>query len=411
MTSPLPIIRGANLDIPSRFQAIASLLSQHTDLLHTRIQRPEAPAWCHRNGWTEYLTALSDDALASSEAGEFIDILSKTRAPSSLVSLLERVRALCEVPFIDAAPGPSRDPGRRVKLRKRAQIDALLAALTGFGEGVRRIVDMGAGHGHFTRTIAKHWNMRAIGLENNEDRVIEARRLGIDAPVEYLPWDVFSQPFALFDSDLVVGIHACGELGDVLVQRAADSRARVLLVSCCSQKVRAKVREPLSHIGKTLNLCFPRPLLGLANLHSSEWGVETSLQDTMRSRQNRYALRLLLSSRGVPLEAGAEMRGMNRRQALRDFEDLARRALLFHRLSPPTSEELAAYQSRAAVEFGIIRRLSLPRSALGRVIELAIVLDRASFLRERGYRTTVAQVFDSYVSPRNLGIFAACGTP
>jgi hypothetical protein len=50
----------------------------------------------------------------------------------------------------------------------------------------------------------------------------------------------------------------------------------------------------------------------------------------------------------------------------------------------------------------------LPRSALARVVEVALVLDRASFLGEAGYSVRVATVFDEAVSPRNLGIFASC---
>ena len=76
-----------------------------------------------------------------------------------------------------------------------------------------------------------------------------------------------------------------------------------------------------------------------------------------------------------------------------------------------TDAELNATETDAAREFERIRRLSLPRKMIGRVLEVALVVDRAVALEERGYRVEVRQVFDATISPRNLGILALPSGP
>jgi hypothetical protein len=61
----------------------------------------------------------------------------------------------------------------------------------------------------------------------------------------------------------------------------------------------------------------------------------------------------------------------------------------------------------AAEHYALIRRLSLPRSMLARLIEVLVSLDRAVHLEERGLQVGVATLFEQGVSPRNIGIFAS----
>jgi hypothetical protein len=48
----------------------------------------------------------------------------------------------------------------------------------------------------------------------------------------------------------------------------------------------------------------------------------------------------------------------------------------------------------------------LIRNALGRVLELYLILDRAIYLEEEGYEVLVQEFFDEELSPRNIGITA-----
>jgi hypothetical protein len=56
-----------------------------------------------------------------------------------------------------------------------------------------------------------------------------------------------------------------------------------------------------------------------------------------------------------------------------------------------------------------MRRLALPRSLLGRLLEVFVLLDRARYLEKHGFDVTVGIAFPAAVSARNL-ILIGCGT-
>ncbi len=76
-------------------------------------------------------------------------------------------------------------------------------------------------------------------------------------------------------------------------------------------------------------------------------------------------------------------------------------------LAPATGAEVAHHEALATERYAVIRRLSLPRSMLARLIEVLVSLDRAVHLEERGLEVAVATLFEREVSPRNIGIFAS----
>jgi hypothetical protein len=162
---------------------------------------------------------------------------------------------------------------------------------------------------------------------------------------------------------------------------------------------------PLSRQARGLEI--RRGALGLANLSARDDGVEASLADNLRAREARLALRYLLRERGLELGAGEEMRGINRRRAHAGFEDLASYALALRGLPPAAGPELHHCGDAAPRDYAIMRRVSLPRALLARLIELAVVRDRAAALEEQGLAVIVAQLFEQRLTPRNTVLFAS----
>jgi SAM-dependent methyltransferase len=288
--------------------------------------------------------------------------------------------------------------------RKRAQIAAFVRALTAAREP-RRIVDVGAGHGHLTRALARALEVPALGIERDETLTARARDLAPDG-ARFVVADA-QRELRFQPGDLAVGLHACGSLGDALVVAAARDGADVLLVSCCAQKIEADARPPLSKLGASLGVTMRRDVLGLANLTSRPTGVETSMRTIVQSRETRFALSLLLRGRGCALQPGEEARGINRRQLTRGLGHAAARALSHRGLPPASRAELEEVAERARTEYGLIRRLSLPRAMLGRPIELAVALDRAQHLCEAGHAARVGPLFSIQDSPRNLAVMGS----
>jgi len=386
--------------------SLARLLADTGDLIEGRVSDPNVPGWARARGWEQWLLGLADGDLARAEAlglARAVDAgIGEEAAPATLGALCSRVRAATDLG--PEPPLPDARVLRGASPRKRAQVAALVALVERSLPSPERIVDVGSGHGHLTRELAEALGVEAVGVERDDARVLRARALSTEGGPTYEVQDAARDPLDLRPGNLVVGLHACGELGDALVEAAAARAVDVLLVSCCLQKVRGKARQPISEVGRREGLVLPRPLLGLTNLASRHYGVEAPMPEIMQARATRYALRLLLRARGVHVAPGEEARGINRRRMSKGLRPVAEAAFARRGLAPPTEEELAGITERAHEEFGRVRRLSLPRSMLGRVVELAVVVDRASALAEAGHAVEVVPAFAAELSPRNLAI-------
>lgn len=401
----------------TQHEALAGVLRVLTpvlDIVDTPVETPIPPAWCSERGWVDFLLGLGDADLFASERGGFLSLLaSNTDAPASLRELAWDVWRCTRLPALGTSelvlPAAAL---RGVKARKRGQLAALLGALAPLVANAERIVDVGAGRGHLSRLASELFRRQTVALDRDAsllrqggERSNERARLVGPLDLRFLQANVGEQALELRAGDLAVGLHACGELGDRLVSAAATSRCDVALVSCCLQKTSAARRAPLSRGGRALDL--RRGALGLTNLSARDDGVEASLAENVRARETRLALRYLLRSRGLDVGAGEEMRGVNRRRAQTGFADLATHALTLRQLPPPSPLELRTFAEAACRDHAVIRRLSLPRSSLARLIELAIVRDRATALEECGHAVAVAQLFEQHLTPRNTVIFAS----
>lgn len=385
-----------------QLERLGGLLAEHRDVLEGRVNEREPPLWSERRGWTEFLLGLDDDEVSLAErCGPDALTEALRRAPSTLAALYRDADALTH-PF---AAGPHHLDALeelRVPLRKRVQVAALVDDLRALAVPSRRIVDLGTGHGHLARALRRELDIATWGVDSDGARIAVARALAGGLDVTFVAGAAEdTNVVVLTPGDLVVGLHACGALGDTLLARAAEGRAAVLLISCCQQKIDQPERRALSARGRTLELSYPRPLLGLTNLSYGEAAL-----DNVRARGVRHALSRLLRARGLDVSVGDVAHGINKRRFRHGLSGVADTALSLRGQPPATSTELAAAIAESDAEFAVIRRLSLPRSLLGRVMELALVVDRAAFLIEQGYRVEVRPLFDITVSPRNLGIIA-----
>ncbi len=396
-----------------RLREAAAVLSAELDILGEPVEDAEPPAWCRQRGWDEFLLSLGERELRScEESGLEAGLRALASAPRDLVRLAERVRRVTALPRlgISALQLPAAAL-RGVPARKREQLGALLGLAAPFAAGAARVVDVGAGSGHLARLSAELFRRPTLALEREALRLRTARRraeqrsrnLGA-LDVRFAAADVGPERLELENTDLAIGLHACGDLGDRLVLAAAAARSSLLLCSCCFQKITTPARAMLSQAGGTLTL--KKPVLGLANLTARARGVEASLDDNLRGREARLCLRRLLQARGVPVGAGEEMRGVNRRRAQAGFAELAGTVLAARKLPPPTPAELRFHADAAEREHATMRRLSLPRHLLARLVEITIVLDRAAALEEHGQHVLVAELFEPRVTPRNTVLVA-----
>lgn len=379
------------------------------DIATDRPRGPEPPTFSETRGFTDFLASLSQDELLRCESEGLASRLPLLDgAPPDLVELGRNLLEISRLPVQVHKDKPTPIGKRRsVSERKHSEIEALISIVAPLAARAERVVDVGAGRGHFTRIAAEIFDRDALGIERVPERVSTAQRLGMGTRASFVLRDATHEALGLHAGDLAIGLHACGALGDRLIVEASEARCDVVLVSCCLQKIVAPVRSPASRAALLAGFVLSRETLGLSNLTSRVQGVESTLEATMDARRKRWALARLLRHRGIEVEPGEEMRGLNRRLAHRPFEDLVHRALLCRQLPPATANEIDEHDREGTIEFDRVRRFSLPRSMLARPLEVAVAFDRAMLLEEHGYDARVVEICDVSVTPRNLATIAS----
>ena len=397
-------------------ELLSSALTAVVPALDIAAERPrgaDPPQFCTSRGYTEFLGALSQDELVRCESeglGARLSVLKDV--PPSLAELARHLTEVTRLPGKVHQDKPTRiENNRSVSRRKQSEIEALLDVVAPLAARAERVVDVGAGRGHFTRIAAEVFEREAVGIERVPERVTTAERLAAGTRARFVLLDATRETLGLREQDLAIGLHACGALGDRLILDAGDARCAVVLVSCCLQKIPPPARIPLSSIAARAGFVLSKETLGLSNLVARQQGVETSLAETMDARRKRWSLVRLLEHRGLAVELGQEMHGLNRRCAHRPFAELVAQALSRRGLSAATPDELAEHERHGAIEFERMRRFSLPRAMLARALEVTVALDRAASLEERGYDVRVVEICAADVTPRNLAIIASLTNP
>lgn len=371
---------------------------------------------------SSHLLALPDSTLHQIEVHSLLHHLPNIPTLSPLFPALSGLSAA--FPSLPTSAHPPGASTRRSKSRPRAAKRAQIASLTTLTAAllerssvpISRLVDVGAGHAHLAAQLAETLPVPVLALDRDPALLTTAgklheRHLG-ESKLSLSQASVAQEhALGLTGSDMVLGLHACGSLGDAIVQTAVrEGAAAVALVSCCLQKLspHADFRPPLSNVASDTAsirelLCVRRDVLGATN-RSRGYASEQDLD----GRATRYALRKLLRDREHPVARfGDEVNGLSRHALRRGlgavFEDALRMRGIGGGIS---SGEVEARMSEARKAYARMRRLTLPRALAGEVLEMLVVLDRAARLQEAFVEVRTCRVWGDAVSVRNLGCVA-----
>ncbi len=274
-------------------ERVLSVAIPARDILEHRVDDAEVPAWCEERGWASFLLSLEDASLRDCEAHGLATVLpSLDAAPRDLRELAHEVAAVTELPALAGTTTLAAESLRSVRLRKRAQLSGLLSAVSGMAGAAERIVDVGSGSGHFTRLSAELFERHAVGLERDPARVASAQaRRGVGELATFVAVDA-RDGLRFGEHDLAIGLHACGELGDRLVEAAARAHCDMALVSCCLQKILAPGAERARRRRRGLEL--GKAQLGLTNLTAQPLRIESEHRSHHPDTRDPLALGQLL---------------------------------------------------------------------------------------------------------------------
>ena len=388
-------------DVKARFNALDAFLTEHQGLWRPRpfthlhlpweTQHPELAQWLRQR-------SLAD---ADSTHNHPHDL----PAPAPFPQLAAQARQLSAV---DKLPSQPLAPARHrlnvdVPGRKWQQIEAFGAALS-FKHTPTHWLDWCAGKGHLGRRLLQT-GQHLTCLEYDPALIAAGQALSDHhgLPVSHRQQDVMAD-VSISPEHTPVALHACGDLHVRLLQLANSAGCKHLAVApCCYNRINAAIYQPLSNAGRASTLQLSVDDLGLPLSETVTAGNRVRLQrDTSMARRLGFdQLQRQLRGCDEYLPTPSLPAGW----LDKPFADYCRE--LASRKGLSTGQEnwaaLEAYGWRRLAE---VRNLELVRGLFRRPLELWLVLDRALFLAENGYRVEVGSFCDATLTPRNLMVLA-----
>ncbi|WP_447096078.1 methyltransferase [Pseudomonas sp. CF10PS3] len=388
-------------DVEARFRALDAFLIEHQGLWRPRPFTQRQLPW--ENEYPELAQWLRQRSLADAEANhnQPHGLLAPAPFPqfASQALQLSTVDKLPTQPLQPAAHRLNVDvPGR-----KWQQIEAFGAALQ-FAQTPRHWLDWCAGKGHLGRRLL-HTGQQLTCLEYDPALIASGQALSEHhgLPVTHRLQDVMAD-VAISAEHTPVALHACGDLHVRLLQVASAAGCKQLaLAPCCYNRIQGNTYQPLSDAGRASTLLLSLDDLGLPLSETVTAGKRVRLQrDTSMARRLGFdQLQRLLRGCDEYLPTPS----LPTHWLDKPFADYCRELARLKGLSTG-EQDWAALEAHGWQRLAEVRNLELVRGLFRRPLELWLVLDRALFLSERGYRVEVGSFCDPALTPRNLMVLA-----
>ncbi|WP_236171130.1 methyltransferase [Pseudomonas pseudonitroreducens] len=392
-------------DLLQRFLALDSFLLEHQALWRPKPftmqeipwerDHPELAAWLRSRSL--------EDADAVHNEPEHLD------APAPFPALAASAARLSAIGAFPATPLGKLPNQLTVDVpgRKWQQIEAFASCL-GFTEAPQQWLDWCAGKGHLGRLLARD-GKPLLSLEFDSALVEDGQRLSdrLQLQARHRQQNVLAPNTHehLQAGHTAVALHACGDLHVRLLQLASRHGCRQLAVApCCYNRIDSEHYQPLSHAAQGSVLHFSRDHLRLPLAETVTAGARVRRQRDA-SMARRLAFDLLQrdirrSDDYLPTPS------LPPAWLDKPFADYCRDLAALKGLELPTDADWNDLEARGWQRLAQVRNLELVRGLFRRPMELWLLLDRALFLEEQGYRAILGAFCAARMTPRNLLLLA-----
>ncbi|NLY59094.1 MAG: methyltransferase, partial [Gammaproteobacteria bacterium] len=412
----------AGADFAARFAELDAWLTEHQALWRAKpFTTPVLPWEADYPELADWLRARSlDEAEAAHNQPQLLN------APEPFASLAQRSLELTKLPqWHNVDPNaPARPLGlsstcsttttahatellsRHIPGRKWQQITRFASCVRqGWQQPTQHWLDWCAGKGHLGRLLAWQSGQPLTCLERdpvlNQQGAELGRQVGITS--QHLDADIL-QPTSwqhLQPQHSVVALHACGQLHMTLLQQAAAQGCRQLALSpCCYNRISTDQYPALSRTARASQLQLSRDDLGLPLQESITAG-----QRVRRLRDQSMAWRLAFDlwqrqARGVDnyLPTPSRPESALKHGIAHFFRELA----AHHQLQLPEPADWQQLEQQGWQRLAQVRNLELLPGLFRRPLEVWLMLDRAMFMQEQGYRVRIGQFCEQQLTPRNI---------
>ncbi|MFJ3052135.1 methyltransferase [Pseudomonas nitroreducens] len=392
-------------DLLQRFLALDAFLLEHQALWRPKPFTVLELPWEHDH--PELATWLRSRSLEDADAVHNAPEQLDAPAPfPTLAAVSAKLSVVGELPATPVGKLPNLltvdVPGR-----KWQQIEAFASCLD-FTEAPQQWLDWCAGKGHLGRLLARD-GKPLLSLEFDGALVEDGQRLSdrLQLQARHRQQDVLA-PNAhehLQAGHTAVALHACGDLHVRLLQLASSHGCRQLAVApCCYNRIDSAHYQPLSNAAKSSRL-----RLSLEDLRLPQAATVTAGARVRRQRDASMARRLafdLLQREVRDSDDYLPVPPVSPIWLDKPFADYCRDLAALKDLDLPAVVNWLHLEARGWQRLAQVRNLELVRGLFRRPMELWLLLDRALFLEEQGYRATLGAFCATRMTPRNLLLLA-----
>lgn len=286
--------------------------------------------------------------------------------------------------------------------RKLEQIDALCQQWT---HSNLPVLEWCAGKGHLGRILAHRFAVPVTSIEWQARLCQDGAKLAqrYQLTQQFICADVLNSPLdeVLKPQQHIVALHACGQLHIRMLQQAVQAGCQqIQLVPCCYHLIAQSQYQPMSELALQHNLLLKKDDLKLV-----VQGQVTAGERVEKLRATEVLWRLAYD------ELRADLTGQKHYRPLASvakhwfsgsFVAFACWAAAQHQLQLPDSIDEDTYLARAQQRATTVQRIELIRHLFRRPLELWLALDKALYLQQHGYQTTLSEFCQYQVTPRNL---------
>jgi 2-polyprenyl-3-methyl-5-hydroxy-6-metoxy-1,4-benzoquinol methylase len=410
------------MDFRTRIREIANFLQPYQRIWQNEIMLdyPD-PISAYPEDWIKELASFREkDEIIQLEKKNFHDLVKG----KDLLEFIDKINQLSEIPF---APSLPKMPENHFTFlfvipKKQYEIRNLAPFINQFYQEkkLEGIIDIGGGIGLLAQTLNNEYGLKVTSLDMDP----ELQRTGLtrheknarnpENKVQYLNIKVDSKELKFTEllkpNIATVGLHTCGPLAIDQVRATANARSNgIINFGCCYNRL-SDDDQNLSSFAKSLTYApvmnkFALTLAARAHRKMDEKDYHLK----QRVKFYRYAIHILLHD----LYGHKKLMTLgNSNPKLYDEKFSVYVVEQFKRInleSKQTPEEIDSFFESQRIQVLVWNMITagLIRNAFGRLLELYLQLDRALYLEEQGYKTSLFQFFDEEKSPRNLGIVAS----
>ncbi|MBM3113826.1 methyltransferase [Pseudomonas sp. P66] len=403
MTTPRPL---TDTHMLGRFQALDSFLREHQALWRPRPFTQRQLPW--ESEHPALANWLRQRSLSEAEAAHNHPEL--LPAPQPFPQLAHVARQLSEVGELPAIELHSASHRLNVDVpgRKWQQIEAFASHLA-FTHEPQHWLDWCSGKGHLGRRLLQADRQKLTCLEYDPALVQAGHALSQHhgLPSQHLLQDVMADQACrqLGSEHTAVALHACGDLHVRLIKLASQQGCRQLAIApCCYNRIQAAHYQPLSGAAIASGLQLSIDDLGLPLSETVTAGARVRRQrDESMARRLGFDL-LQRQLRGVDEYLPTPSLPVSWLQ--KPFAGYCQELAALKGLHIDHTPDWASLQALGWQRLAEVRNLELLRNLFRRPLELWLVLDRALYLQEQGYRVQLGVFCDQPLTPRNLMLMA-----